>query len=443
MVIKYKKYQNIKIYRNSFYLPGSGQYFLLDRIDSHETQHTHLVLLTNTMSTILSLQVLMRIPIRVEDNDRVGFLQVETETTSTRGQQENKIVRIGIVENSEQITTLLGFGATIETQILEIAVDEIVLHDGHELSHLTKHEHTMSSLLELGQDAIEQLEFATRSINLRPVDDPVRVVQMNREFLFDVLKNERMVADLSQLHDRVHQRLGAVLSVRRVGQQHAVRLHVMIDDALQRRHVAFYDILDLVGQLRLDLFLETTQQERSQHFVQTTNDEQRFLLIELDFLASGGERRVEPLLECRARFEYARQQEVEQSPQLGQFVLERRAGQEEAVRGEVERVEYLGELAVVVLHAVAFVDYHVAPFDFGQTRLVAYHVLVRRGQHVEFAGLEQIAQIATLHRVALVYDVDHRWSPSLELVHPVREGRQRHDDQEWPIYLEYKFLIRK
>ena len=46
--------------------------------------------------------------------------------------------------------------------------------------------------------------------------------------LFDVLEHERVVAQLPQLHDRVHQGLGVRLvgALRRLGQHHALLLHV-------------------------------------------------------------------------------------------------------------------------------------------------------------------------------------------------------------------------
>ena len=78
-------------------------------------------------------------------------------------------------------------------------------------------------------------------------------------------------------------------------------------------------------------------------------------------LSGGGERRVEPLLEGGHRLEDGGQQEVEQGPQLGQLVLERRPRQQQTVGRVVRRVEHERQLAVVVLHTVALVDDHVLP----------------------------------------------------------------------------------
>ena len=100
-------------------------------------------------------------------------------------------------------------------------------------------------------------------------------------------------------------------------------------------------LTDLVGQLRFHFLLETTQEERSQHFVQTSDDEDRLLFVEFHFLAGGGERSVEPLLERRHRLEDGRQQKVEKRPQLGQLVLQRRSRQQQAVWSQIVRVQHL------------------------------------------------------------------------------------------------------
>ena len=78
-------------------------------------------------------------------------------------------------------------------------------------------------------------------------------------------------------------------------------------------------------------------------------------------LSCHGKGCIEPLLEGAAALEDSGQEEVEQGPQFWQLVLERGAGEEEAPRSHVVGVQYLGQLAVVVLHAVALVHNHVLP----------------------------------------------------------------------------------
>jgi len=55
---------------------------------------THLVLLSNAMSTGLSLDVVLWVPVAVKDDDRVSRREVDTQTSGTSWQQETEILHI-------------------------------------------------------------------------------------------------------------------------------------------------------------------------------------------------------------------------------------------------------------------------------------------------------------------------------------------------------------
>ena len=134
-------------------------------------------------------------------------------------------------------------------------------------------------------------------------------------------------AHLAQLHDLVLQAAdtGGLLRVgRSIGEDHSVLLDLLGELDLQRTHLALDDPLDLVGEVRLDVLLQSSEQERPEHLVQTTNDEQRLFFVQLDLvLATGvGEGRIEPLVEALHRAEDFREYKVEQCPQLRQVVLQ-------------------------------------------------------------------------------------------------------------------------
>ena len=59
--------------------------------------------------------------------------------------------------------------------------------------------------------------------------------------------------------------------------------------SLKPTHLALDDVLHFVGQLRLDVLLQTTEQEGPEHLVQTTDDEDRLLLVQLHLLPGDGE----------------------------------------------------------------------------------------------------------------------------------------------------------
>jgi len=55
---------------------------------------------------------------------------------------------------------------TIQTQVLEAAVGEVVLHDGHERGHLTEEQHFVVRGSELGQDAVQQLKLPRGAVQV-------------------------------------------------------------------------------------------------------------------------------------------------------------------------------------------------------------------------------------------------------------------------------------
>ena len=68
---------------------------LLDRVLANEAVHAHFALLTDAVSTVLRLEVHLRVPVAIKDDDRVGRLQVQSETAGTSAQDEHiEILRL-------------------------------------------------------------------------------------------------------------------------------------------------------------------------------------------------------------------------------------------------------------------------------------------------------------------------------------------------------------
>ena len=61
------------------YSLGCCEDALLHGVDGHEPDDAHLVLLADAMRAVLRLQVLVRVPVRVEDHHRVRRLMIHAE----------------------------------------------------------------------------------------------------------------------------------------------------------------------------------------------------------------------------------------------------------------------------------------------------------------------------------------------------------------------------
>lgn len=84
------------------------------------------------MSTILRLQILMRIPIRIENDDGIGRLQIEAQPSRSRREDEDGVLGLRVVELLEQVGPILVLGRAVQAKVPDAAEVEVVLEDGHD-----------------------------------------------------------------------------------------------------------------------------------------------------------------------------------------------------------------------------------------------------------------------------------------------------------------------
>lgn len=112
----------------------------------------------------------MGVPVGIEDDNCVRSLQIETKTASTRAQDEDEVVRIGTIELFEQGAAVLGLGRAVETEVLVTLVGEEVFENVHQRRHLAEQQRLVFRRLQLGQNAIEQLEFTRHPVEVRSAE---------------------------------------------------------------------------------------------------------------------------------------------------------------------------------------------------------------------------------------------------------------------------------
>lgn len=189
--------------------------------------------------------------------------------------------------------------------------------------------------------------------------------------------------------------------------------------------------------------------------MQPPDDEERFFFIEFDLVTSASIREgsVEPLVEGLNRVEHLRQRKVEQGPQFGEVILERCTRKDKPVPCVVVLRERLGELALRVLHTVAFIytnatslmneiellqsqkptNDHVRPTILAKHRPILDDVLVGGEEDLEIST-QLILQLPTSIRGPFVRDnLQHR-HPFGKLKGPVHECRQGYNDEVWPAF---------
>mmetsp|Transcript_41676 Transcript_41676/g.114833 ORF Transcript_41676/g.114833 Transcript_41676/m.114833 type:complete len:297 (+) Transcript_41676:818-1708(+) len=286
----------------------------------------------------------MRIPVRVKNDARVGRDEVDAQPARARRQQEdiNRLVRVEIVH---RLPALVVADGAVEPAEAHALPREVVLEDVEHARHLREDQDLVVTLgLELAQDAVEQLHLARG--HQQDVVDDLAPVGVDRP-----LEEVRVVAALAELHQHVLQPhlLAGALGELPLEQ---VLVHLLLPVREPREQ----NVLVLFGQADLDVRLEPPQQKRPQDLVELGDDRVLELALhDLLLVVVLGEVEVEPRLERVEVVEDVRQQEVEQRPQLGQVVLQRRAGQEQP-EGHGDAAERFRKRRRFILEPVPLVD---------------------------------------------------------------------------------------
>eukprot|EP00966_Prymnesium_polylepis_P210782 4880974-Prymnesium_polylepis.1 len=177
----------------------------------------------------------------------------------------------------------------------------------------------------------------------------------------------RVVADLEQRRQR-SKRVGATRE--HPGDEVALE-ELLVLGALLVRQLAEEHLLRLVGQVELDVGLQPPQQVWPDQVAQDERALVRGLHLEVGRvgIGTGGDGYRKLLLEGGQCAQLAREDKVEERPELRQPVLDGRAREDDAV-GRVEALADEGHLRVRVADLVALVEDHVLPLLIEQRRRV-------------------------------------------------------------------------
>mmetsp|Transcript_22804 Transcript_22804/g.58024 ORF Transcript_22804/g.58024 Transcript_22804/m.58024 type:complete len:574 (+) Transcript_22804:400-2121(+) len=93
-------------------------HLLLNRVLNAEAEHLHLLLLADAMRAVHGLQIHLRVPVAVVQNDDVGGGQVDTQAAGARGQQEHKLLAAGRVVRVDGVLAVLAAGVAVDAAVL-------------------------------------------------------------------------------------------------------------------------------------------------------------------------------------------------------------------------------------------------------------------------------------------------------------------------------------
>ena len=111
------------------------------------------------MSSVHGLEVNLRVPVRVIQDDMVRSHQVQAETSCTRGKHENCQVRAWLGELTDVLFSLLQLGGAVKPAELVLSHRAVVFEDVEEASEVREQQDLLPLLLDFLEESVEELEF--------------------------------------------------------------------------------------------------------------------------------------------------------------------------------------------------------------------------------------------------------------------------------------------
>ena len=141
----------------------SFHYLLFNRAFGHKPVHNHVFRLSNTMRSSDSLEVNLRIPVRIKNNHETCGMKVNANAPRSRRQNENLLIWLWILKLINSLISISCWRLPIYPAILVASYPEHIINDVHAPYHLTKDQHFWV-LNQFGQKMIKYLELH-RSVN--------------------------------------------------------------------------------------------------------------------------------------------------------------------------------------------------------------------------------------------------------------------------------------
>jgi len=120
---------------------GLVEHLALVRVRRDQPVDGHVLLLADAVAARLRLQVILRIPVAVVDDDGVGGRQVDAEAARPRAQQEHELVAVGLAVAVDGLLALLAANAAVDALVGEALEHQVVLDDVQDADHLREDEH--------------------------------------------------------------------------------------------------------------------------------------------------------------------------------------------------------------------------------------------------------------------------------------------------------------
>mmetsp|Transcript_13168 Transcript_13168/g.39245 ORF Transcript_13168/g.39245 Transcript_13168/m.39245 type:complete len:436 (+) Transcript_13168:550-1857(+) len=401
---------------------------LLQGAAEHQPVHHDVALLADPPRALPRLDVGHGVPVGVEDEDPVGADDVEAHAADPGRQDHREEIQVAVEVVDERQAALDGS--------LSVDAEVRVAHAVHPLLKNVQHHDGLDEdqwPVSVGPPLLHDLR---QNLHLA---GPLGVVHvLGLAVRVRVLQQQvRMVAELPQdgnAEERGAKLCAVLASIR--GTHPLARLVCLqeldVHLVLLRREVAKQDLLLLVGQLQ-DVHALCFRAPENMRLRELAQRERALVRGGDDGLArahevAGLNGRSHFLFENRERAKQAGANEIEQRPQLLEVVLDRRARQDDPVRG-AELLRGDSDSSVRRPDLLPLVEDQQHPRGLQELLLAPAHGLVRRDEHPLLLGRD-LDGLPPLGLADLVHDADpQQWVPRVQLIAPLADQRRGTKDQ--------------
>ena len=132
---------------------------LVDGVLGDHPEHLDLLLLTDSVRPIHGLQVHLRVPVGVKEDDDVGGVEIDAQSAGPRRQHEDELGRARSVVLLDLSVPVLVRRLAVDATVAVAAVPTVVLEDVKNSGHLREDEDARVLALQLGQQLVEDGQF--------------------------------------------------------------------------------------------------------------------------------------------------------------------------------------------------------------------------------------------------------------------------------------------
>lgn len=151
---------------------GSALHYLFfDGALCDETVDDHLFSLPNPVRTIHGLKIDLRVPVTVEENNDVSFMQVDAQTTCSGGEDKNLLVGGWRLEVFNPDLTVVSSGLAVDAAVLVAAIPQEVVQYIEQSRHLAENKDFKVLSDQLRQQQVQDLELLARGDEVVSVDE--------------------------------------------------------------------------------------------------------------------------------------------------------------------------------------------------------------------------------------------------------------------------------